>query len=192
MIFLSIVFLLFLFLLFGNKTISNKEKNIYKEAVYNSNIVYLKDNSSGFPVRLKIPEIKVDAAIEYVGVTSGGAMDVPKNPDNVAWLSFGPRPGEKGSAVIAGHRDWEEGEKAVFFNLSKLVKGDKIYIKDDKGDLISFIVKEAKTYGYLEDASDVFLPDDNYYLNIITCVGSWDKLNESYTNRLVVFAVREL
>jgi len=180
LIFLSLVLIIFLFLLFDYK----KNNNII---IYSPDIFESEDDSSGFPVRFKIPEINIDAAIEYVGITPEGAMDVPKNPDNVAWLSLGPRPGEIGSAVIAGHRDWEKGERAVFFNLSKLKKGDKVYIKDDKGDLISFVVQKTKIYNYLEDASEVFLPSDDKYLNLVTCMGKWDKTNQNYTQRLVVF-----
>ena len=61
------------------------------------------DLSAGLPIRLKIPSIKVDAAIEYVGIAPDGNMDVPKGPDNVAWFEPGTRPGDVGSAVLAGH-----------------------------------------------------------------------------------------
>ncbi len=40
----------------------------------------------GLPIRLKIPQISVDANIEYVGLTSLGAMDVPAGPVDVAWF----------------------------------------------------------------------------------------------------------
>jgi sortase A len=55
-------------------------------------------------VRLQIPSIKVDAAIQYVGLTGSGSMEVPQGRADVAWYKFGPRPGDLGSAVIAGHR----------------------------------------------------------------------------------------
>src|SRR6185295_11855712 len=51
------------------------------------------DLRAGLPLRLKIPSIKVDAAIEYVGIASDGNMDAPKGPDNVAWFEPGTRPG---------------------------------------------------------------------------------------------------
>ena len=47
-------------------------------------------------------------AVEDVGLTPGGAMDVPKGPSDVAWFDLGPRPGEVGSAVIAGHEGWKD------------------------------------------------------------------------------------
>src|SRR3970040_1442847 len=58
--------------------------------------VFPEPEREGNPVRLIIPMIDVDSAFEYVGLTFGGAMDVPKNPINVAWFNLGPRPGEEG------------------------------------------------------------------------------------------------
>jgi hypothetical protein len=77
--------------------------------------------SPGLPVRLKIPSINVDAPIEYVGLTSDGAMDVPKGHVKVAWFNLGPSPGEIGSSVIAGHYGWKNNIPAVFDNLHKLL-----------------------------------------------------------------------
>jgi len=71
----------------------------------------------GLPVRLKIPKINVDSAFEYVGLTPQGAMDVPKGPAEVGWFKLGTRPGEIGSAVVAGHSGWKNGIPAVFDNL---------------------------------------------------------------------------
>src|SRR5690348_15382799 len=43
---------------------------------------------AGLPVRIKIPAIGVDAAIEYVGLTPDGLMDVPKKWENTAWYQL--------------------------------------------------------------------------------------------------------
>src|SRR3989344_3473099 len=100
----------------------------------------------GSPIRLKIPKINVDAAVEYVGLTPDGAMDVPKSQDDVAWYEPGTRPGEKGSAVIAGHYGWKGGEPSVFDSLYTLRKGDKLTIEDDKGEIITFVVRESRRW----------------------------------------------
>ena len=148
--------------------------------------------SPGLPVRLKIPKIKGNAAVDYVGLTPDGAMGIPKIPRNVAWYNLGPRPGEEGSAVMAGHVNWYNGAKAVFVNLSKLKKGDKIIITDDRGATSTFVVRRLRTYRFDEDAPDVFSSDDGKaHLNLITCVGVWNKKLKSYSKRLVVFADKE-
>lgn len=144
------------------------------------------------PVRLKIPVINVDASIEYVGLTSAGAMDVPKGPSDVAWFDLGPRPGEDGSAVISGHYGWKNNIPAVFDYLSKLQKGDQLYIEDENGVVTTFVVRDSRSYGERADATDVFNSSDGKaHLNLVTCEGVWNKLTKSYSKRLVVFTDRE-
>jgi len=142
------------------------------------------------PVRLKIPAIGVDAAVEYVGLTSDGAVGVPNNPADAAWFNLGPSPGENGSAVIVGHYG---GKKAsVFDNLYKLRKGDRLYIEDEFGTTTTFVVRETRRYDPEADASYVFgSSDEKSHLNLITCEGDWDKVSKSYSERLVVFTDKE-
>lgn len=143
----------------------------------------------GLPVSLKIPIVNVDAAIEYVSLTSSGAVGVPKGVSNVAWFNLGPRPGEKGNSIIVGHFGWyKDGMPAVFNNISKLKPGNKLYVQDSKGATITFLVREIKIFDSNEDASGVFnLDDGKAHLNLITCEGIWDKTQKTYSNRLVVF-----
>lgn len=149
-------------------------------------------SSVGAPMRFKIPSINVDASVEYVGITTDGAMNVPEERTNVAWYNLGPRPGENGSAVIAGHYGWKDGKGSVFDNLYKLRKGDKIYIEDDKGEIVSFVVRESRMYDPQADASEVFgSTDGKSHLNLITCEGIWNKVSKSYSQRLVIFTDKE-
>lgn len=143
--------------------------------------------SLGLPVRLVIPVINVNASIQLLGVTTKGEMEVPDNAVDVGWFKLGPRPGEMGSAVIAGHFDGIHGEPGVFTDLYKLKEGDKLYIEDDKGAVIPFVVRESRTYdpGYAEE---VFSVSDTAHLNLVTCDGVWNGTKKSYSKRLVVFA----
>lgn len=146
----------------------------------------------GLPVRLEIPKINVDAMVDSVGLTSDGAVDVPKGPADVAWFDLGPRPGENGSSVIDGHSGWKDGIPAIFDNLYKLQKGDKVYVKDAKGMTISFVVREILTYDPHADASNVFNSSDGKaHLNLITCTGTWNETDKTHSERLVVFTDRE-
>lgn len=143
-------------------------------------------DSQKLPIRLVIPVINVSARIQQVGVTSKGEMDVPSVVTDAGWFRFGSRPGEVGSAVIAGHLDGQNGEAGVFSNLNKLKKGDKIFIKDDKDNSITFVVRESRIYsvGYAEE---VFSDNSGRHLNLVTCDGVWDEGKKSYSKRLVVF-----
>lgn len=139
------------------------------------------------PVRLLIPAINVNARIQDVGVALNGEMEVPNNAIDVGWFKIGSRPGEVGSAVVAGHIDGESGEVGVFANLYKLKEGDLLYIEDDKGTSITFVVRKKLIFdpGY---ADEVFSRNDGAHLNLITCDGLWDGVKKSYSKRLVVFS----
>ena len=155
--------------------------------------VHTQSTSSGLPVRLTIPKINVDAAVDYVGVTPQGELGVPKGPTNAAWYELGPRPGDKGSAVIDGHFGYKNNIPAVFDKLYTLQKGDNMYVIDDKGKTAIFVVRELRTYGQNEDSSGIFISSDGKaHLNLITCQGTWSESQKSYSNRLVVFADKKI
>lgn len=147
--------------------------------------------SIGVPVRITIPSIALDAAIEEVALASDGSMDVPKHPLDTGWYALGPRPGAVGSATIDGHVSWLNGATAVFANLNKVQPGDVISVEDDKGRIISFMVRQSRMYDAAADATSVFSSNDGKaHLNIITCDGVWDTHTKQYSKRLVVFSER--
>lgn len=145
-------------------------------------------SSAGLPSRLKIPAIGVDARIEEVGLTSSGAMDTPDGPVDVGWYSLGTRPGEVGSSVIAGHFGWKNQTPAVFDNLHKLQKGDKIYVENKQEATETFVVREIRLYDKDADATNVFFSHDGVaHLNLITCTGPWNTSENTRATRLIVF-----
>lgn len=151
-----------------------------------------KEIRSELPIRIKIPKIGVDTTLERVGLASDGTVGIPSYPSNAAWFELSPRPGEKGNAIITGHFGWKNGIPAVFDNLYKLNRGDKIYIEDETGTSTVFIVRESKRYDPKTSASLVFIStDERSHLNLITCEGIWNKTQKSYSKRLVVFADKE-
>ena len=142
----------------------------------------------GLPVRLLIPSIEVDAAIQYVGLTADGAMGVPNNLSDVAWYQLGPKPGEAGNAVIAGHHSSRSWVGAVFDDLVKLQPGDNITIVDDRGTSIGFVVRESRIYEANTDPAEIFASSDSIHLNLITCTGKFNMVTQSFSQRLIVFA----
>jgi LPXTG-site transpeptidase (sortase) family protein len=140
------------------------------------------------PVTLTIPKLKIKAPIELVGLDPQGRMDVPKNPDNVAWYKFGVTPGSVGNAVIAGHLDWTAGP-AVFQHLASLKKDDKFTVTDSANTTHAFRVIKTATYPFDQFPNDtVFGPSTSANLNLITCAGSYDKKTKNYSHRVVVYA----
>ena len=142
----------------------------------------------GLPVRLQIPAIGVDSAIEDALITPDGRMDVPAGSVDVAWFALGPHPGEAGSAVIGGHFGIQNGVPFVFYNLDKVKIGDKVYVVNDKGDTLAFQVRKIQSFDRNADSTTVFTSSDGLaHLNIITCEGTWNQVNGAYPQRLVVF-----
>lgn len=146
-----------------------------------------------FPIRLRIPRIDVDAAVDLMGITADGIMEAPIGPKNVGWFKFGPRPGDIGSAVFDGHFGrWKTGEGSVFDGLNKLREGDKLYVEDGNGATTIFVVRESRRYDPKADASGIFISNDGKsHLNLITCEGVWNSVSKTYSERLVVFADKE-
>lgn len=150
-------------------------------------IIPPKGANAGLPVRLKIPKIGVDAALEQVGITPSGELGSPSGPTTAAWFAHGPRPGDAGSAVIDGHFGYKNA-RAVFDNLHALQRGDVVSVEDEKGVSVTFVVRESRVYNPDENTAAVFASNDgNAHLNLITCQGAWNDARKSFSARLVVF-----
>lgn len=156
-------------------------------------IASLEQLTVGLPIHLKIPKINVDVELESVGFTKEGAVAIPQGPTLPAWFSLGPRPGDVGNAIIVGHFGWKNNIPAVFDDLHKLERGDKLSVLDEKGVVSTFVVTEIRTYEESDVASEVFISTDGkVHLNLITCSGVWNKTQKSYSTRLVVFTDKEI
>lgn len=180
-----------LFLTFNPPTQGPYVKPVLQNPINNESAESIQSTEPS--TRLKISTINVDTSIRPVGLASDGAMVSPKSPNDVVWYKLGPRPGEIGSAVIAGHYGhWKNGQGSAFDDLDKLKKGDALSVEDGKGAVTTFVVREIRSYDPSADASDVFISNDGKaHLNLITCEGVWNKISKSYSKRLVVFTDKE-
>lgn len=144
----------------------------------------------GMPTRLRIPKIRVNAPVERVGKDKTGAMDVPKDYDNTGWYELGPRPGERGNAVVAGHVDSTTG-LAVFWELRLLKTGDEIFVVGDDNRERRFVVTASVRYRYEEvPVGRIFGAASGTHLNLITCdaQSDFDETRLEYAGTLVVYA----
>jgi hypothetical protein len=151
------------------------------------------------PARLRIPNLHVDAPIIYVGQTASGVMDAPVSKaihspywTSVFWYDQGAAPGQEGNAVIAGHVDRVGGDPAIFWSLSSLAAGDKIFVITTQGKSLQFVVNRVVRYAANAPSQDVinavFGPASGHHLNLITCSGVWT--GNGYDQRLVVFTTQ--
>ena len=144
--------------------------------------------ASNLPRRLRVPRLRIDAVVEHVGLAPDGSMDVPKRYDTVGWYKLGSRPGDAGSAVMAGHLDSKTGP-AIFWKLGDLRPGDELSIVNDDGAERRFAVEASERYRF--DAAPlerIFAATDRARLNLITCSGTFDRGSQNYDLRLVVYS----
>jgi LPXTG-site transpeptidase (sortase) family protein len=140
------------------------------------------------PVSLVIPAIGVTTALIHLGLTSSGALQVPSSTSVAGWYTGSPRPGATGSSVIAGHIDSYRGP-GIFFRLSDLRTGDKVYVKRADGTLAVFKVTAVKSYSKDKfPTAAVYGPSPDPELRLITCGGVFDRSLKSYLSNTVVYA----
>jgi Sortase domain len=142
------------------------------------------------PVALTIPLIGVQTKLMYLGLTSGGDLQVPplSMVAVAGWYTGSPRPGAIGSAIIVGHIDSHKGP-GVFWRLNTLRRGDRIYILRANGTLVEFRVTSVQTYPKNHfPTEDVYGPVPDPELRLITCGGRFDYATGHYLSNVVVYA----
>ncbi|MFI1438029.1 class F sortase [Streptomyces fructofermentans] len=141
------------------------------------------------PDRVRIPSIRVDAPLMGLGLTPQGSLDVPPaaRKNLAGWYEAGTTPGERGTAIVAGHVDNAEGP-AVFYRLGALRRDSTIEVARRDGTVALFTVDAVEVY----DAGD--FPDEKVYgaarrpeLRVITCGGGYSAAT-GYRGNVVVFA----
>ncbi|MET9563460.1 class F sortase [Streptomyces tauricus] len=139
--------------------------------------------------RIRIPAIQVDAPAVPVGLDMEGWVDAPppEDPNLAGWFSGAVSPGEKGTAVVVGHVDNQQGP-AVFYGLGALKKGNRVEVGRRDGKTAVFEI-----YG-IEVFEKNNFPGDRVYgntgqpeLRVITCGGGFSKQN-GYDGNVVAFA----
>jgi Sortase domain len=142
------------------------------------------------PVRVQIPKIGVASSLDRLGRAPDGTVEVP-GPDRwgvPGWYELGPRPGDRGSAVILGHVDSKRGP-AVFFRLRELRAGDEIKVTRADGSSVRFVVERTAQYDKQRFPTDeVYYPTLTSALRLVTCGGEFDHSTGHYRSNIIVFA----
>jgi hypothetical protein len=142
------------------------------------------------PVSLSIPVIGVHTRLIRLGLTAQGTLQVPASTAVAGWYTRGPRPGQVGSAVIAGHIDSYLGP-GVFFRLRLLRPGNRVYVRQAGGRLAVFRVYAEHSYPKDHFPTQrVYGPAPDPELRLITCGGTFNPATGSYLNNVVVYAVQ--
>jgi len=142
------------------------------------------------PVSLAIPAIDVRTRLIKLGLTPQGTLQVPASTSVAGWYAGSPRPGQVGSAVIAGHIDSRLGP-GVFFRLRLLRPGDRVYVRRADGTLAVFRVYAERSYAKDRfPTRQVYGPAPGPELRLITCGGAFDPATGSYLSNIVVYAAQ--
>lgn len=140
------------------------------------------------PVRLIIPTIGVNVAVEAVGKNANGAMATPKKFTDAAWYELGAKPGDSGNAVFAGHVNNALTKAGVFEHLSDLQTGDTLSVVEESGYALTFAVTDLEDYTDADaPLASIFAKEGPSGLVLITCAGDWDPRAHAYNKRLVIY-----
>ncbi len=142
------------------------------------------------PRRVRIPAIDVvTPPLEQLGrVPVDKSIALPTRPERSGWFSGGPRPGQPGPAVVIGHVDWNHGP-AVFFRLREMKPGQAVYVDRVDGTTQEFRVTKVRQVAKSDfPTQDVYAPDLQASLRLITCGGQFDYDAHSYVDNVIVFA----
>jgi hypothetical protein len=142
------------------------------------------------PDRIAIPTIGVDAQVVAVGLEDDGTMEIPVDVATIGWFEPGVRPGQPGTAVLAGHVDSRTQGRGAFFDLRDLDVEDVVVTTGEDGQPQEWRVV-ARTR-FLKDelpTADLFTREGDPRLVLITCGGAFDATARSYTDNIVVYAV---
>ena len=142
----------------------------------------------GAPVDLAIPAIGVRTALVRLGLNPDGTLEVPTDFSVAGWYHLGPKPGDPGAAVIAGHVDNTEGP-AVFYRLGDLAPGDLVRVRMADGSTQPFHVYAVREFSKTEfPTSLVYGTTPDPELRLVTCGGPFDSSTGHYLDNIVVFA----
>ncbi|KQX47791.1 peptidase C60 [Streptomyces sp. Root66D1] len=141
------------------------------------------------PTAVAVPAITIEAPVTELALDAAGRLGTPPvdNPRVVGWYAKGVSPGERGTAVVVGHRDTRTGP-AVFLNLDSLSPGNTVRVARADGRVAVFTVDRVRTYAKAD------FPDKEVYgatgrpeLRLLTCGGAFDR-TKGYEANIVVFA----
>lgn len=149
-------------------------------------------NAPPGPVSLSVAGTPIDMPVVPVGVSGGGAMEIPDAFDRAGWYRFGPAPGAAaGTSVIAGHID-TKSDNAPFSALKSVAAGTVVKVGREGAPALNYRVVSVELMAKDRfDGSSVFRRSGPHELKVITCGGEWLDERMDYSDNVIVTAVLE-
>lgn len=134
---------------------------------------------------LRVPKLGIGgASILPVGIDGGGHLAVGPSVSAVYTWRDGPRPGQPGSAVIAGHT-WSKGA-GVFDDLARMRKGDRFSVGRVRFK-VTMVEKVRRMSA--KQVRELFSDRGPSRVVLITC-GDRSSVTGVYASRILVHAAK--
>lgn len=142
------------------------------------------------PVRLVVPDVGIDMAVDPVGVRDDGEMEIPEDADRAGWYRFGPAPADPaGATVVAAHVDSVQTGIGQFARLRDVAVGSTVTVTSADGSPYEYRVVSV------EKVPKDGAPVDQWFdrsgaprLVLVTCGGTFRRDIGHYTDNVVVTA----
>jgi LPXTG-site transpeptidase (sortase) family protein len=149
------------------------------------------DQQAAIPVEVEVPAVDISAPVVPLGLTDGGALEVPEDFSTAGWRASGPEPGERGAAVITAHIDSKTGP-AAFYTLADASPGDEVYVHRKDASTATFVIDRLGQYPKDDfPTHQVYDETPEPTLRLITCGGIFDDSIGHYRDNIVAYATRK-
>jgi sortase family protein len=139
------------------------------------------------PTGVTIPALRVNAPVDPVGVTAGGALTIPEDPARLGWWIGSATPGsDRGTVLLAGHVDTATDGAGALFKLETLPMGASIDVRAG-AKVVTYRTVARHSYSKRRLPPELFRADTAARLVLITCGGAFH--HGSYADNVVVYAV---
>ena len=142
------------------------------------------------PRVLYINKLHIAARIMPMGVNNDGSIQAPGNIYDAGWYNGSVKPGDIGAMFIDGHASGPTRE-GLFAYLDTLAAGDEIQVEKGDGSRLTYRVVTTETVPLDSlDMKKALLPPNGTLrgLNLMTCTGEWIEGQETYNQRVIVYA----
>lgn len=143
------------------------------------------------PVAVRIPGYPAYSPVRaYTTDPVTHGLDLPKEPNTVAWWSAGALPGDAtGTVVLAAHVSYN-GRHGPFTHLDRLPAGAIVSVRQADGVTRSYRVTGARRIVKSAlDREDLFATTGPARLALVTCGGAYDRATRNYADNIIVYAL---
>jgi LPXTG-site transpeptidase (sortase) family protein len=142
------------------------------------------------PRYLRVAKLGINSRVLTVTMGANGELGTPSNIYDTGWYTSSSKPGTAGAMLIVGHMTGQRN-LGVFTNLSQLVAGDTLTVQRGDGAVFNYRVVHIRTYPLSNvDMASALVPitPGKPGLNLITCSGTYLAAQQTYSDRLIVYA----